>query len=217
MPGFSRADALFFLADRFQPIATVIARWISSEATIGQFHFKNRHRIGFNFASADANGALLTHEHTIGFTAMKHFQPVGIDKSQAGNRFGIFGWDHLDRAGHIHVEGPLGDIKMMRSHVGQAATGVFTVSAPCREMAMHAFGAQVRVVGPEFSGAYPTVPVGTRWNILAWQIACLRRRANANANHLKFTDKAVANAFHRITKMAAELAALLTSRLKNNA
>src|ERR1051326_3129735 len=95
--------------------------------------------LGFaaEMAAVDAEFAIRAREDTAAGAAMSQHDAVGVGELNAAFGLGIIGRSDRDGAGVVHAEAPLGDVIMMRAHVGVAAAGVFAILAPGREMVVH--------------------------------------------------------------------------------
>ena len=76
----------------------------------------------------DVDRALGPLERAAAGAAVEHLDAVGVDEL-AGRSRRCLGRLNLDRAGCVHVQGPLGDVEVVAPHVGQHAAGVFAVVA----------------------------------------------------------------------------------------
>src|SRR5258708_953829 len=80
-------------------------------------------------AHVDAPGG--PSESAVAHTAVEHLDAVGVDEAQS--RLAALRRMDFGRGAVVHVERPLRDVEVVRSHVGQEAAGVFAIVAPGRE------------------------------------------------------------------------------------
>ncbi len=166
-------------------------------------------------AAVDVEGALAAGEDAAAGAAVGHDDAVGIDVLHAVRGLGIVGRDDLDGAGFIHAEAPLGDVVVVRAHVGVAAAGVFAIVAPGGEVIVHAPGAEHRVVRPHGRGAEPEVPVEAGLHLLGGQVAPAARAAHADGDGLDLAQPAAADDFRRLAELAEHVGTLLAAGLED--
>src|SRR5262249_20270179 len=120
----------------------------------------------------------------------------------------------LGRSAMIHVEGPLSDIEMMRSHVRKKAAGVFAIGAKGWEVIVDADGA---VIMMECAGRRRTVrhlPIDARWRLFGRHGARPSWSTDSDAHRSHPADASAADIFNRSAEVAAELGTLLAAGLK---
>src|SRR5579884_2097922 len=103
----------------------------------------------FEITAVDEDLTVATHESDavdalagIIFVGMENDNAVGVEVANPLLGLGIFGRNDLDRSRFVHAQGPLGDVKVMRSPIGHHTAGVFAVIAPGREMLVDAARAE---------------------------------------------------------------------------
>ena len=86
---------------------------------------KRLFRRALEHAPADEDRALGPLEHAVGPRSVAlelvvdHADAVGVDEHQPRALLRILRRDHLDRPAAVHAERPLGDVEVVRAHVGQ--------------------------------------------------------------------------------------------------
>src|SRR5262249_37216364 len=153
-------------------------------------------------------------ERAAGRPAVDHHDAALIGELQP--RVALLRRLDLDRPRAVHVQRPLGNVEVVRAHVGQAAAGVFLVTAPGGEVIVYPLGAEIRVIVALRGRAEPEVPVRALGRLLRRQLALDRRAAHADADRVDLADAPAPHVRGRLEEVLAVLAALLAAGLEDD-
>lgn len=145
---------------------------------------------------------------------MDKFHAVTIDQAQSTLAF--LGRNNFHRSSLVQIHRPLGNIKMMSTHITQTAPGVLPVATPLWEVTMDINRAKYLVKTPLGCRSLPHFPIDTIRPLLGRQITSHRRRSNSNLDLVHFANTTVTNALNGPAKVSAKLGTLLAANLKHN-
>lgn len=193
----------------------VIVGVFDSRCVLLERSFDDARGIAAQFTSIDVEGAFGPFEGAAAGASMDHADSIVVNELES--RLGAIGRrDDAYGARVVAIHGPLGDIEMMGSHVGQSATGVFAVVAEGGEVSVHSFRAEDLVVASPGSGAEPEVPGAVSRGFELGEIAGDWRGSDADADGLEFPESAGADEVHGVSEASSEFTALLAAGLKDD-
>ena len=206
-------------ANTVDPIATMaVADLRQSPRVLVKRRSDGRFRVGVNAPSIDIKCALAAVENAVVEFVIgglvNEFDAVLIDHPQA--TAALLWRDDFDGNCFVEIHRPLGDVEVVRAHVAESATGIFTVTPPLREVLVHVDRAEDFVKAALRSRPQPHLPVYAIRLGLRWQIAADRRGADTYFHLLDFADSAIAHALDRLPEFPAVLGALLAADLKDD-